>query len=150
MNASDYTISFAVDQKPGAVFEAINNVRAWWSETIEGVTDKPGATFTYRYRDVHQSTQKISEFVPGKKVVWHVTEARINFVQDQTEWVGTDIVFEIGRKGKKTELRFTHVGLTPTVECYGKCSGAWSFYINESLRQLIISGKGQPDTAEES
>jgi hypothetical protein len=95
-------------------------------------------------KDLHFSTQKIAEFVPGVKVVWHIVDGRINFVKDKTEWDGTDIVFEIARKGDKTELRFTHVGLVPAIECYGGCSGAWSFYVNESLRNLIATGKGDP------
>ena len=72
----------------------------------------------------------------------------LNFVKDKTEWNGTDIVFEIARKGDKTEVRFTHVGLVPTFECYDGCSGAWGFYINDSLRNLITTGKGQPNPKE--
>ncbi len=143
------TITFLVDQTPEEVFDAINNVRGWWSGEIEGSTDKLGAEFKYHYEDLHRSTQKITEFVPGKKVVWHVLDSRINFVKDKTEWKGTDIVFEITRKGDKTELRFTHVGLVPAFECYGACSDAWGFYINDSLRSLITTGKGEPNQKEE-
>jgi hypothetical protein len=57
-------------------------------------------------------------------------------------------VFEIKSKDGKTELRFTHIGLVPTFECYGGCSGAWGFYINDSLRNLITAGKGQPNPEE--
>jgi hypothetical protein len=148
MKTQDYTTSFAVDQSPDQVFAAVNNVRRWWSGDIEGRTDKLGAEFIYRYGDIHCSTQKITEWVPGKKVVWRVLDARISFVKDKAEWNGTDIVFEIARKGQKTELRFTHVGLLPAIECYGKCSGAWGFYINESLRSLITTGKGDPNDKE--
>ena len=147
-NDQNYTTSFRVDQSPAEVFDAINNVRGWWSGEIDGRTDKLGAEFTYRYEDVHRSTQKITELVPGKKVVWHVSDARINFVKDKTEWNGTDVVFEITKKGDETELRFTHVGLVRTIECYGKCSGAWGFYINDSLRSLIATGKGDPNQKE--
>src|ERR1022692_1654927 len=59
-------------------------------------------------RTCTKSTQQVTEFVPGKKVVWHVTDAELTFVKDKTEWIGTDIVFEIARKDGKTELRFTH------------------------------------------
>ena len=104
--------------------------------------------FTYRYKDVHRTTQKITELVPGKKVVWHVTDAELNFVKGKTEWNGTDIVFEIAKKDGKTEVRFTHVGLVPAFECYGGCSGAWGFYINDSLRNLITTGKGAPNQTE--
>jgi hypothetical protein len=144
----NYTTTISVDQTPEEVFNAINNVRGWWSEEIEGRTDKLGAKFKFHYKELHLSTHKITEWVPGKKVVWHVPEARINFVKDKAEWDGTDIVFEISRKGGKTELRFTHVGLLPAIECYGKCSGAWGFYINDSLRSLITTGKGDPNQKE--
>jgi uncharacterized protein YndB with AHSA1/START domain len=144
MKKQDFTTTFSVDQSPQEVFDAINNVGGWWSEEIEGKTDKLGAEFKFHYKDFHRSTQKITELVPGKKVVWHVSDAQLNFVKDKTEWNGTDVVFEITGKGDKTELRFTHAGLVPAFECYGDCSGAWGFYINDSLRSLITTGKGQP------
>ncbi|MGO9305147.1 MAG: SRPBCC family protein, partial [Candidatus Korobacteraceae bacterium] len=144
MKKKDFTTTFSVDQSPEEVFDAINNVRGWWSEEIDGSTDKLGAEFKFHHKDLHRSTQKITEFVPGKKVVWHVSEARLNFVKNKTEWNGTEVVFEITRKDGKTELRFTHVGLVPAFECYGDCSGAWGFYINNSLRDLVTTGKGQP------
>src|ERR1700690_216790 len=118
MKNPSYTTSFTVDQSPKEVFAAINNPRGWWSQAIEGDTDKLGADFNYHYRDVHRCAFKISEFVPGKKVVWHVVDNHFNFVKDRSEWKGTDVVFEIARQGDKTEVRFTHVGLVPAYECY--------------------------------
>lgn len=140
----DYTVAFTVDQTPQDVFDAVNNVRGWWSETIDGPTDRRGAAFTFRHKDVHRSTQTITDFVPGRRVVWEVRDSHINFVADTSEWDGTEIVFEIVPKGRQTELRFTHVGLVPAVECYDGCSGAWGFYVGESLRSLITTGRGDP------
>jgi hypothetical protein len=77
--------------------------------------------------------------------VWRVLESYLDFAQDKNEWNGTDVTFIITTKGKKTEIRFTHVGLVPEYECFDKCSNAWSFYINGSLRSLITTGKGQPN-----
>ena len=148
MTNKNYTAAFTVNKSPAEVFASINNVREWWSGEIEGRTDKLGAEFTYRYQDLHRSKQKITELVPNKKIVWHVVDADINFVKDKKEWNGTDVVFEIGKKGGKTELRFTHIGLAPRIECYGKCAGAWGFYINDSLRSLITTGKGDPNDKE--
>jgi hypothetical protein len=133
------------EQTPEEAFAAINNVRGWWSGDIEGDTDKLDDVWTYRYKDVHYSKQKIAELIPGKKVVWHVLDSYLSFVKDKTEWNGTDIVFEIVAKDGKTEVRFTHVGLVPAFECFGGCSGAWGFYINDSLRSLITTGEGQPN-----
>ena len=141
MNDRNFTTSFTVDQSPEEVFAAINDVRGWWSGEIDGRTDELGAEFAYRYESLHRSTQKITEWVPGKKVVWHVVESHIGFVDDKTEWKGTDIVFEIAKKDGQTEVRFTHVGLVPAIECYGDCSGAWSYYVNDRLRNRITTGK---------
>ena len=105
----------------------------------------PHPTFSYRYEDVHVSTQTVSELVPGRRVVWHVDDARLSFTSEPDEWVGTDIRFEILPLDAATEVRFTHVGLTPRKECYEKCSGAWTFYVSNSLRSLITTGVGSPN-----
>jgi activator of Hsp90 ATPase-like protein len=148
MKTKHFTATIRVDATPQEAFDAINDVRGWWSGQIEGRTDVLGAEFTYRYKKLHRTTQKITELVPGKKIVWHVTDSHIDFVRDTSEWDGTDIVFEIAKKGDETEIRFTHVGLVPTIECYDGCSGAWGFYVNESLRSFIAEGKGQPNQDE--
>jgi hypothetical protein len=145
MKKDGFTTSFTVEQTPEEVFNAINNVRGWWSGEVVGDTGRLGAEFTYRYQNMHKSTQRVTEFVPGKKVVWHVTAAELTFVKDKAEWAGTDIVFEIAKNGNKTELRFTHVGLIRAFECYGGCSGAWGSLVEGNLRNLITTGINQPD-----
>ena len=141
----DYSTTISVDESPEQIFEAIKNVRGWWSGEIEGDTERLGGVFTYRYKDVHRSTQQITEFVPGKRVVWRVTDSRLQFVQQRDEWTGTRIIFDISENDGKTHLRFTHAGLVPQDECYGSCSNAGSMLINGNLRRLITTGRAQPD-----
>jgi hypothetical protein len=145
---NNFTTAFTVEQSPEEAFAAIKNVRGWWSDEIEGRTDQLGE-FQYHYRDIHRCTIRITELAAGKKVVWHVVENYFNFVKDKREWKDTDIVFEIATKANKTDVRFTHVGLSPQQECYGVCSDAWRTYINGSLRNLIATGKGQPNQNEQ-
>jgi hypothetical protein len=145
MKKQGFTTTITVDQSPEVVFAAINNVRGWWSGEIEGHADKLGDEFSYGYREFHHSKQEVTEFIPGKKVVWHVTDADLSSFTNRSEWIGTDIIFEIARKGDKTELQFTHVGLVPAFQCYGDCSGAWGALVSTNLRNLITTGKNQPD-----
>lgn len=142
---SDFTVTFTVPQSADDVFAAINNVRGWWSGDIEGSTDELGAEFTYRYEEMHRSKQRITEFVPGRRVAWHVLDGYLEFVKDKTDWTGTDITFDLSQEAGGTEVRFTHVGLSPQGECFESCSTAWTFYINSSLRDLITQGKGAPN-----
>lgn len=148
MNNESFTTTVLVDQTPEQVFNAVNNPRAWWSEEIQGSTDKLNAEFLYHYKDVHITKMKIVEFVPGKKVVWQVLDNHFNFIKDQTEWVNTKIIFEIEKKGDQTQLTFTHQGLVPTYECYNICNDAWGNYIRSSLKGLITTGKGKPNPKE--
>lgn len=145
MNDQNFTTTFTVNQTPEEAFAAINNVRGWWSGEIKGGTDKLGDEFTYRYKKFHYSKQKVTELIPGKKVVWLVLDSSLNFVKDKSEWNGTKITFEIAKKGDKTVVRFTHVGLVPDIECYGGCSNAWGSIIKGSLRSLITTGKAPLD-----
>jgi hypothetical protein len=143
MQNQNFTITILVDQTPEEVFNAINNVSAWWTGEpgVEGSTDRPGDEFTYRYKDIHYSKQKVTELIPGKKVVWLITDSKLNFIKDKSEWTGTKISFEISKQNNKTQIRFTHVGLVPGIECYGDCSNAWSSYINSSLQNFITKDK---------
>ena len=143
--ASDLTYTILVDQTPTEVFNAVNNVRGWWSEEIQGNTDRLNAEFTYTFEDVHRCKMKITEFIPGEKVVWKVLENYFKFTKDSSEWTGNDIIFSITQKDNKTQLRFTQIGLVPGYECFDICQNAWGNYINNSLRSLIISGQGQPN-----
>src|SRR5688500_14317748 len=144
MKNLDFTTTLIVDQAPKEVFNAITNVRGWWSEGIEGKTEKLNDEFIFEVKNVHYSKQRVTEVVPDKKVVWLVTESHMTFINDKTEWTGTKISFEISKKNNKTQLVFTHEGLIPEGECYSSCAPAWAQYIQHSLRSLITTGKGDP------
>ena len=148
MKTKDFTTSMLVEQSPEEAFKAINNVRGWWSEVIQGGTEKLNDEFTYRHKDMHYSKHRLVEVVPNQKVVWLTLDSKLYFLENQTEWNGTKVFFEILKKGNKTEVKFTHEGLTPECECYEACFGGWSHYL-KSLQQLITTGKGHPDTKEE-
>lgn len=148
--SASFTAAFSVDQTPEKVFHAINDVRGWWSEDIEGGTDKAGDEFTYRYQDAHRCRIKVTELVDGERVTWRVLDNYFDFTRDKTEWKDTEIRFELAAQGGKTEIRFTHIGLVPEYECFDLCSNSWAFYLYTSLRALIRVGRGLPNRKEQT
>ena len=144
MSDSSYTTSFSVDRTPEQVFAAVNDVRSWWMTTVDGDNGAVGDEFSYRVPGIHFCKMRVTEFVPGEKVVWTVVDNHMTFISDQSEWKGTEIRFELSGKGGGTEVRFTHDGLVPTYECFEICRNAWTFYVGDSLRSLAETGEGKP------
>lgn len=159
MKRQDFTATLLVAHTPAEAFNAIRNVRAWWSEEIEGNTENADDIFDYHFEDIHRCKIKLLQVVPDQKVVWLVME---NYFKpgifadssntsseehkfDQTEWVNTTIHFDISKKDNKTQIRFTHEGLVPEYECYEICSNGWNHYVRESLLSLITTGEGMPN-----
>lgn len=145
MQSENFSITLLVDQSPKKAFKAIKNVRGWWSglhlEEFEGKTIKLNDEFTFRAGEgAHYSKQKLIELIPGKKIAWLVTDSNLTFLENKNEWTGNKIIFEISKKGDKTQIRFTHEGLVPEVECYASCAPAWALYLNDKLLNLIIKG----------
>lgn len=143
MKQQDFVTIIEIEATPQQVFDAVNNVRGWWSENIEGETGTLDSEFLYHYQDVHRCKMKITEMVPGKKVVWRVLDNDFKFTRDKSEWKDTEVIFEITGKEGKAQLKFTHRGLVPAYECYQLCHDAWTHYIQDSLKSLIQTGKGK-------
>lgn len=150
MKNQDFTTTLVVEASPEEVFNAVNNVRGWWSENIEGNTDKLNGEFLYHYQDVHRARFRIIELVPGRKVVWHVLDNYFKFTRDETEWKDTRVIFEISPTNGQTQLKFTHQGLVPEYECFNICRDAWTHYVRDSLKELIVKGKGRPTPGDET
>ncbi|MEO8769883.1 MAG: SRPBCC domain-containing protein [Ferruginibacter sp.] len=143
MQNQNFTTTLLVDQTPTEAFEAIKNVRGWWSglhsEAFSGNSDKLNDEFTFRAGDsAHYTKQKLVALIPDKKITWLVTESKLTFVENQTEWTGTKISFDISKENNKTKIVFTHEGLVPELECYNSCTPAWTQYIQERLLLSLI------------
>ena len=139
----DFTITHLVNQSPKEIFNTILDVRGWWSglhaEEITGTTDKLNSEFTFLAGGgAHYSKQKLIEAIPGEKIVWLVTDSKLTFLDNEEEWIGTKICFDISAQGDKTQVRFTHLGLVPSIECYNECSRAWSQYLKKFLSPLFL------------
>lgn len=147
-SSKNFTTTITVNKNISDAFNSIKNFKGWWSEEIEGNTDKLGETFFYHYKDVHLCKIKLIEMVEDKQLVYLVIENEFNFTKDKTEWINTKLIFDVSTEGSNTKIVFTHEGLVPAYECYNVCHDAWTSYIQGSLKNYIETGIGKPNGKE--
>jgi len=144
MEKKDFTATIELEKSTQDVFKTITeDVAKWWGgNDLEGSSTKLNEEFVIQHSGAHYSKQKLIEAVPGKKVVWIVTDSHLNWLEkNKGEWTNTKMVFEIAPKGDITVLKFTHEGLVPELECYARCSQGWDMVIKEWLFNFITAGK---------
>jgi hypothetical protein len=141
MENNNYTAAIEVAQSAREVFNAINDVTKWWSKDFEGSSSIMNDEFIINHPNQHYSKQKLVEFIPDNKIVWLVTESKLNWIKgNEEEWTNTKMIFEISNKGDKTILHFTHEGLVPEKECYAMCEEGWTMIIKDWLFHFITVG----------
>src|SRR5438552_5006914 len=101
MKEENYTVSITVDATPQEAFKSINSVTKWWTENLEGSSQKLNDEFSVRFGNVHYSKQKLVEVIPDKKVVWLVTDSKLNFIKKNRKGQAKRIVSEIRKKRAK-------------------------------------------------
>ncbi len=132
---------FTTKKEAKEVFELLLDVDKWWSgiynETIIGKSQKLNDEFSFSAGGgMHFTKQKLVELIPNKNIVWLVKESNLSFLDNPEEWYNTKLAFEIFEKGGKTNVKFTHVGLEPQIECYNECSTAWTQYLYNLEKKL--------------
>jgi len=138
-----FTATIEVAKSPRKVFNCITEVPKWWGgKDFEGSSTKLNDEFVIHHPERHYSKQKLIEVIPDKKIVWLVSESKLNWLEkDQAEWTNTKMIFEITTNGDKTILQFTHEGLLREKECFEKCSKGWGMVIKDWLFNYITNGK---------
>lgn len=143
MNTKDYQCSIIVDATSKEAFENINRVSAWWAKNFEGHSEKLNDVFTVRFGKTFV-TFKITEAIAGKRIEWRVTDCFLHWLNDKTEWKDTLVRWDISTKDGSTQIKMTHIGLTPGVECFENCKEGWDGHIQNSLFKLITQHEGVP------
>lgn len=146
MTSKNFNASIEVAKSADEVFNCLTEVTQWWSQDFEGHSKNLNDEFIIHHSGQHYSKQRLVEVIPGKKMVWLVTESILHWLQiEKQEWTNTKIIFEITTVGGKTVLHFTHQGLTPEIECYASCEKGWSTVIKSWLFHFITFGTPSPD-----
>ncbi|WP_219516676.1 hypothetical protein [Nonomuraea ceibae] len=69
------TITLELPRPPAEVFAAVLDVRGWWSRNVTGATAAEGDEFGYEVPGVHRCRIRLTEVVPGRRVVWRVLDS---------------------------------------------------------------------------
>jgi hypothetical protein len=144
MKKPDFTTQIAVNASPAEAMNRIARVDAWWAKNFKGSASKLHDRFTVDFGKTFVDFE-VTVLVPGKKLVWTVTDCHLHWIEAKKEWLGNKICFELSPEGQNTRIVFTHLGLTPDAECFESCESGWTTHITQSLRDLINTGKGKPE-----
>lgn len=142
----NYSTTIELKATAEKIYEALaHQIPLWWSEWFTGASAQVGDTFTVKFGDHIHKTIRIKETISNSRVIWSVEDSLIAIpeLKNQTEWIGTTIVWEMEQKENSSLLQLTHVGLHPAVECYTICSGGWNQFIG-SLKLFLETGNGTP------
>ena len=146
---TDYHTEIDVHCSPEKAFDAICRVPAWWTENTAGDSQHQNGEFTVRFGDTF-SRFKVIDFIRGQKMVWHVLDCNLHWMNDKKEWKGTKILWQVNGSGNSSRISMTHIGLNAGIECFEDCTKGWNHYVRISLFKLIEECKGEPDHKEYS
>jgi len=114
MNATNnkpalYSVSIEVPATSDMAFTRLCTLSNWWPEEYVGAPLQLNTEFILRTGDSHYSKNKVTEFQPGKRVVWLTTESARR--TDDFDWTGTKFIFDLTPNGGKTQIKFTYDGV---------------------------------------
>lgn len=142
MRNNDFNCSIAANISAEEATKKIANVPEWWGVTFTGNAGKQNDKFTITMGGDSFFHFTVTEFIPGKRIAWLITDCNMPWYSDKKEWANTRLIFDLHENNGGTELHFTHEGLTPDIECYKDCEPGWTHWIKTSLFSYLTTGKG--------
>ncbi|WP_426477804.1 SRPBCC family protein [Chryseobacterium sp. CBSDS_008] len=145
-SVENYTHTIEVKATADKLYHALTHeISLWWTEMFEGTSSEVDSLFTIRFGDHIHKTMRVKKLTANTEIVWFVEDSLIALpeLKNQTEWIGTTIVWEIRQKNEITQIKLTHIGLNPGIECYEICSGGWLQFLG-SLKKFLETGSGAP------
>ncbi len=131
-----YSVAIEVTKSPNEFFHSLVDLTKWWPEIFIGENLKLNSEFVLKSGEGHYSKNKVIEFVPEKKVVWQVKESRRK--EDNFDWTGTKMIFELKPGAGNTEIKFTYDGVVFENEVE-RLAQICDFVINVKLYYLVES-----------
>jgi len=112
----------------------------WWTEEVLGES-QVGGKMVFRFRT--KSGELLGEMVMEVHELNEDENVRWRCLEGPSEWVGTDITFQLSEQDNQTIVLFGHRNWSEAVEATYHCSMKWATFLL-SLREFLETGKGRP------
>lgn len=138
---NDYENTITVNVTPHQVFYALTKEMSNWWTPMSSKVDKVGDKATAKFEDGTTWSFEVISLEENKLVEFRCYEA--NHIHPattpdmRTEWQNTILRFEISNKGKDTSIHFTHIGLTPEINCYEICNSGWNHFFGSAFKNYL-------------
>jgi uncharacterized protein YndB with AHSA1/START domain len=140
----DFTAVLNLPASPATVaelFTSATGVSRWWGPT-EGDA-AVGGTLVVSFGAYGVNAMRVLEAGPTR-VIWESIAPDGSAPTGHTlEWLGTTMRFDMVPAGTGTQLHFRHAGLTPRLDCFDACVGAWTQFM-ASIQTFAETGTGTP------
>ena len=120
------------------VYQAVTTpegLAGWWTTDTKG-TSEIGGQLIFRFGDLGGFDMEVLELDPSGHVRWRV-------VDGPEEWIGTEIDWNLEKRGDYTIIQFKHEGWREPVPFMHHCSTKWATFLM-SLKGLLETGSGRP------
>jgi hypothetical protein len=142
MEDNNFNAGISINISATEAIKKISNVPEWWGVTFTGNAENKNDEFVIKMGGESFFNITVAELIPGKKIIWNISDCYMPWYADKKEWADTRLIFDLTEDGNNTALMFTHEGLTPDIECYNDCAPGWTHWIKTSLFSYLTTGKG--------
>ena len=141
MSIKDYEHTINVKATPDRIFDAITKeMSSWWTE-MTSVVDSIGDKTTAKFEDGTTWSFEVTSLEKNKLIEFYCYEANhihpVTTPEMRSEWEDTTLRFEIVPGGAETDIHFTHIGLTPVVNCYDICRTGWDHFFGSAFQAYL-------------
>ena len=138
---NNYECTITTSLTPNRVFDALTKEMSNWWTDMSSMVNKIGDKTTAKFEDGTAWSFEVTSLEDDKLIELYCYEANhihpVTTPEMRTEWQHTTLRFEIIPKGDETEIHFTHIGLTPEVNCYDICCTGWDHFFGSAFKVYL-------------
>lgn len=114
----------------------IDGLAGWWTRDVRGEAGVGGKLEFYFGGEEPSAVMEVAELDPDHRVAWRC-------LQGPSEWVGTELTFDLTTTPEETMLSFAHAGWRDPADFMAHCSTKWAQFLL-GLKAGLEGGSATP------